>query len=53
MDLINIPEKIIPKFIKLLKENKKVTIQGDGSCVRAFLHANDTSTGFETILFKW
>ena len=22
------PEKIIPKFIKLLKDNKKVTIQG-------------------------
>lgn len=44
------PEKLIPKFIKLLKENKKVTIQGDGSCVRAFLHSYDTATAFETIL---
>ena len=41
------PEKLIPKFIKLLKENKKVTIQGDGSNIRAFLHANDTANAFE------
>ena len=46
------PEKLIPKFIKLLKENKKVTIQGDGSNVRAFLHANDTANAFEIILEK-
>jgi dTDP-glucose 4,6-dehydratase len=46
------PEKIIPRFIKLLKENKKLTIQGDGSAVRAFLHAYDTATAFETILEK-
>ena len=46
------PEKLIPRFIKLLKEDKKVTIQGDGSCVRAFLHAYDTATAFECILEK-
>jgi dTDP-glucose 4,6-dehydratase len=46
------PEKLVPKFIKLLKENKKVTIQGDGSCVRAFLHSYDTASAFETILYK-
>jgi dTDP-glucose 4,6-dehydratase len=46
------PEKLIPKFIKQLKENKKVTIQGDGSNVRAFLHAYDTAKAFETILDK-
>jgi dTDP-glucose 4,6-dehydratase len=46
------PEKIIPRFIKLLKEGNKVTIQGDGSNVRAFLHANDTASAFETILEK-
>ena len=44
------PEKLIPKFIQLLKENKKVTIQGDGSNVRAFLHVNDTASAFEKIL---
>lgn len=46
------PEKVIPRFIKLLKEGKKVTIQGDGSCVRAFLHAQDTARAFEVILEK-
>ena len=46
------PEKLVPRFIKLLKEDNKVTIQGDGSCVRAFLHAYDTATAFETILFR-
>ena len=46
------PEKLIPKFIKLLNDNKKVTIQGDGSCLRAFLHSSDTSTAFEKILEK-
>jgi dTDP-glucose 4,6-dehydratase/UDP-glucose 4,6-dehydratase len=46
------PEKLIPLFIKLLRENKKVTIQGDGSCVRAFLHAYDTAKAFECILEK-
>jgi 3,5-epimerase/4-reductase len=46
------PEKLIPKFIKLLKEDKKVTIQGDGSCVRAFLHSYDTANAFELILKK-
>ncbi len=44
------PEKLIPKFIKLLKENKKVTIQGDGTSTRSFLHSYDTATAFEKIL---
>ena len=44
------PEKLIPLFIKLLKENKKVTIQGDGTTVRAFLHAFDTADAFAHIL---
>ena len=46
------PEKLIPRFVKLLKENKKVTIQGEGTTVRAFLHAYDTAKAFETILEK-
>lgn len=44
------PEKLIPLFIKLLKEEKKLTIHGDGSCVRAFLHVSDTVKAFELIL---
>jgi len=46
------PEKLIPRFIKLLKEGKKVTIQGEGKTVRAFLNAYDTATAFECILEK-
>jgi dTDP-glucose 4,6-dehydratase len=46
------PEKLIPKFIKQLKNNEKVTIQGDGSAVRAFLHTYDTIRAFECILEK-
>jgi dTDP-glucose 4,6-dehydratase len=44
------PEKLIPKFIKLLKEGKKLTIEGDGSAMRAFLHIYDTVRAFEIIL---
>ena len=46
------PEKLIPKFIQLLKNDKKVTIQGDGSNVRAFLHALDVAKALELILEK-
>ena len=46
------PEKLIPKFIKQLKNNEKVSIQGDGSAIRAFLHTDDTSSAFEYILEK-
>ena len=45
------PEKVIPKFMAVIKNNKKITIQGDGSCVRTFLHSYDTSTA-ECILLK-
>ncbi len=46
------PEKLIPKFIQLLQEGKKVTIQGDGSNVRAFLHVDDVCLAFRLILEK-
>ena len=46
------PEKLIPRFIKLLKEDQKVTIQGDGSAVRAFLHVSDTVKAFDIILLN-
>lgn len=44
------PEKLIPKFIQLLHNNKKVTIQGDGSAIRSFIHVFDTITAFDIIL---
>jgi dTDP-glucose 4,6-dehydratase len=46
------PEKLIPRFIELLKDNKKVTIQGDGSNIRAFLHSLDVAKALELILEK-
>ena len=46
------PEKVIPRFIQQLQRNEKVTIQGTGSCVRAFLHATDTANAFIKILEK-
>jgi dTDP-D-glucose 4,6-dehydratase len=44
------PEKVIPRFIEQLQKGEKVTIQGNGSCVRAFLHAEDTANAFIKIL---
>ena len=46
------PEKIIPRFIQQLQLNEQVTIQGDGSAKRSFLHVNDTCSAFELILEK-
>ena len=46
------PEKLIPRFIQLLQNNTPVTIQGNGSSVRAFLHAKDTASAFKCILDK-
>jgi dTDP-glucose 4,6-dehydratase len=44
------PEKLIPLFIELLLKNNKVTIQGDGSNVRAFLHVFDVCNAIKLIL---
>jgi dTDP-glucose 4,6-dehydratase len=44
------PEKVIPRFIHQLQENRPVTIQGDGSCMRAFLYVSDAATAFITVL---
>jgi len=44
------PEKLIPRFIQQLKSGQQVTIQGDGSARRSFLHVEDTCSAFEIIL---
>jgi len=44
------PEKLIPLFIELLQANKPVTIQGDGTNVRAFLHVNDVCSALSLVL---
>ena len=46
------PEKLIPRFIQQLKSDQKVTIQGDGSILRAFLHVSDTVRAFDIILSR-
>ena len=46
------PEKLIPRFIQQLKAGEQVTIQGNGSAKRSFLHVLDTCSAFETILLK-
>ena len=45
-------EKLIPRFIQQLQQGKKVTIQGDGSNVRAFLHVNDVCSALKLVLEK-
>jgi dTDP-glucose 4,6-dehydratase len=46
------PEKLIPKFIYLLNQNEKVTIQGDGSNLRAFLHVLDVCSALKFVIEK-
>ncbi len=46
------PEKVIPRFIQRLRQGKKVQIEGDGSCVRAFMHASDAARAFQLVLDK-
>ena len=45
-------EKLIPKFIKLLKEGKKLTIHGKGDTIRSFLHVEDLCDAFKLVLTK-
>jgi dTDP-glucose 4,6-dehydratase len=45
-------EKLIPKFISLLKAGKKCTIHGDGSYTRSFIHTYDVCTALDTIIQK-
>ncbi len=44
------PEKLIPRFIELLKNNKKCTIAGSGNQIRNFIHVYDVCTAVDIIL---
>ncbi len=44
------PEKIIPKFIMLLKENKKLTIHGTGLTRRNFIYIDDVCAAINIIV---
>jgi dTDP-glucose 4,6-dehydratase/UDP-glucose 4,6-dehydratase len=46
------PEKLIPKFIKLLKQGKKLTIHGKGDTRRNFIWAEDVARATEIIFHK-
>jgi len=46
------PEKLIPRFIQQLLKDAPVTIQGDGSNIRAFLHVNDVCSALKLVLEK-
>lgn len=46
------PEKLIPKFIDLLKNNKKCTVAGNGSSIRNFIHVDDVCSAVEIIINK-
>ena len=45
-------EKVIPKFIDLLKNDKKLTIHGSGEYIRDYMFVSDTVKAFELILEK-
>jgi dTDP-glucose 4,6-dehydratase len=46
------PEKIIPKFITMLKENKKLTIHGIGLTRRNFIYIDDVVNAINIIISK-
>lgn len=46
------PEKLIPKFIKLLREGKKCTIHGQGNTIRNFINVKDVCNAVDIILNK-
>ncbi|XP_048350713.1 dTDP-D-glucose 4,6-dehydratase [Sphaerodactylus townsendi] len=46
------PEKVIPKFISLLQQNRKCCIHGSGLQRRHFLYASDVAEAFLTVMKK-
>lgn len=46
------PEKLIPKFITLLMNDKKCTIHGEGDQLRSFLYVDDATKAFEILMQK-
>lgn len=46
------PEKIIPKFICQILDGNSVTIHGQGLAKRNFIHVDDISSAYDTIIEK-
>lgn len=45
-------EKLIPRFINLLADGKKLTVHGDGTQQRGFMYVSDAVAAFITVLEK-
>jgi dTDP-D-glucose 4,6-dehydratase len=46
------PDKIIPKFIRLLRDKKKLTVYGDGKKFRTFSHVYDVTNAIDFIVLN-
>jgi len=46
------PEKLIPKFIKTLREGRKCTIHGNGESIRNFIFVDDVCTAIDFIISR-
>jgi dTDP-glucose 4,6-dehydratase len=46
------PEKLIPFFITLLREDRPVPVYGDGMNVRDWIHVDDHSRAIEAVLLR-
>jgi nucleoside-diphosphate-sugar epimerase/dTDP-4-dehydrorhamnose 3,5-epimerase-like enzyme len=46
------PEKVIPKFINQILENKSITIHGNGDKIRDFIYIDDVCNAVNIILLK-
>lgn len=45
-------EKVIPRFIDYACRGEPLPVQGDGGCVRAFLHVHDVAEAFVCVLLR-
>lgn len=46
------PEKAIPKFIHLLRRQRKIPIHGSGTALRSYMHARDAASAFDCVLHR-
>ncbi len=46
------PEKIIPRFVTNLLENKKIPLHGDGSPIRTYIHTEDLCRALDIVFHK-
>eukprot|EP00624_Nannochloropsis_granulata_P004820 evm.model.NODE_34240_length_32379_cov_28.507706.6 len=50
--VLEYPEKLIPKFVNLLMRDRPVTLHGNGLNTRNFLYVEDVARAFEVILHR-